>query len=108
MTRPSKPKLSSPFRYVNSLPEIIRQAVMLYVRYPLSLRNVEDFLFERGIDVCHETARLWWNRFGPLFAADIRRQHIRQRQGARHRRWHLDEMFVRLKRTCSANSVSNA
>ena len=38
--------------------------VMLYVRFPLSLRNVEDLLFERGIDVCHETVRLWWNRFG--------------------------------------------
>jgi transposase-like protein len=41
---------------------------MLYVRYPLSLRNVEDLLFERGYDLCHETVRLWWNRFGPLFA----------------------------------------
>ncbi len=41
---------------------------MLYVRFPLSLRNVEDLLFERGFDLCHETVRLWWNRFGPLFA----------------------------------------
>ena len=48
--------------------------VMLYVRFPLSLRNVEDLLFERGIDLCHETVRLWWTRFGPLFAADIVRQ----------------------------------
>ena len=48
--------------------------VMLYVLFPLSLRNVEDLLFERGIDLCHETVRLWWNRFGPLFTADIRRQ----------------------------------
>ena len=38
---------------------------MMYVKYPLSLRNVEDLLFERGIDICHETVRLWWNRFGP-------------------------------------------
>ena len=52
--------------------------VMMYVRFPLSLRNVEDLLFERGIDICHETVRLWWNRFGPLFAADIRAmQHER-------------------------------
>jgi len=36
---------------------------MLYVRFPLSLRNVEDLLFEHGIDICHETVRLWWNRF---------------------------------------------
>ncbi len=46
----------------------------MYVRFPLSLRNVEDLLFERGIDICHETVQLWWNRFGPLLAADIRRQ----------------------------------
>ena len=70
---------------------------MLYVRFPLSLRNVEDLLFERGIDVCHETVRLWWNRFGPLFAADIRRRRIREQQGTRHWRWHVDEMFVRLE-----------
>ena len=44
--------------------------VMLYVRYPLSLRNVEDLLFERGYDLCHETVRLWWNRFGPMFATE--------------------------------------
>jgi len=44
---------------------------MMYVRFPLSLRNVEDLLFERGIDICHETVRMWWNRFGPMFAGDI-------------------------------------
>ena len=44
---------------------------MLYIRFPLSLRNVEDLLFERGYDLCHETVRLWWNRFGPLFASEI-------------------------------------
>jgi putative transposase len=54
---------------------------MLYVRLPLSLRNVEDLLFERGIDICHETVRLWWNRFEPFFAADIRRRRIREQQG---------------------------
>jgi putative transposase len=96
MTQPKSPKPANPFRYFNSSPEVIRAAVMLYVRFPLSLRNVEDLLFERGIDICHETVRLWWNRFGPLFAADIRRQRIRQQQGALHWRWHLDEMYVRL------------
>ena len=69
---------------------------MLYVRYPLSLRNVEDLLFERGIDICHETVRLWWNRFGPLFAADIKRQRINRMRGFRQWRWHLDEMFVKI------------
>ena len=60
----------SPFRYFKTSPEIIRLAVMMYVRYPLSLRNVEDLLHERGIDISHETIRFWWNRFGPLFAAE--------------------------------------
>ena len=55
---------ASPFRYLNSPPEVIRLVVMMYVKYPLSLRNVEDLLFGRGIDICHETVRYWWNRFG--------------------------------------------
>jgi putative transposase len=90
----SKP--ANPFRYFHSSPEIIRLAVLMYVRFPLSLRNVEDLLFERGIDICHETVRLWWNRFGPLFAADIRRQRINRMKGSCHWKWHLDEMYVRL------------
>ncbi len=49
----------SPFRYFKTSPEVIRLAVMLYVRFPLSLRNVEDLLRERGIDICHETVRQW-------------------------------------------------
>ena len=72
----SRAKTVSPFCYFHSSPEVIRLVVMMYVRFPLSLRNVEDLLFERGIDLCNETVRLWWNRFGPLFAADIRRQQI--------------------------------
>jgi len=86
----------SPFRYFNSSPEVIRLVVMMYVRYPLSLRNVEDLLFERGIDICHETVRLWWNRFGPLFAGEIRRKRINRMCGFRHWRWHLDEMYVKI------------
>ena len=50
----------NPVRYFNSSPEIIRLAVTMYVKYPLSLRNVEDLLSERGIDICHETVRYWW------------------------------------------------
>ena len=50
---------SSPFRYFKTSPDIIRLAVMLYVRYPLSLRNVEDLLHERGIEISHETVRFW-------------------------------------------------
>ena len=55
--------MQNPFRYFNSSPEIIRLTVMMYVRFPLSLRQVEDLLSERGIDICHETVRYWWNRF---------------------------------------------
>ena len=80
---PRRGKPPSPFKRFNSSPEVIRLVVMIYVRFPLSLRNVEDLLFERGIDICHETVRFWWNRFGHLFAADIKRQRINRMRGFR-------------------------
>jgi putative transposase len=86
----------SPFRYFKTSPEIIRLAVMLYVRYPLSLRNVEDLLHERCIEVSHETVRFWWNRFGPMFAAEIRRKRVERMRSLPHWRWHLDEVFVKV------------
>ena len=70
--------------------------VMMYVRYMLSLRNVEHLLFERGYDLCHETVRFWWNRFGPMFATEIRRRRANRMRGFRHWRWHLDEMYVKM------------
>jgi putative transposase len=94
MPRPRKP--ASPFRYFNSSPEVIRLVVMMYVRFPLSLRNVEDLLAERGIDICHETVRHWWNRFGPLFAADVRSQRVSRMKGFRQWKWHLDEVYVKI------------
>jgi hypothetical protein len=87
--------MKNPFRYFNSSPEIIRLTVMMYIRYPLSLRQVEDLLFERGIDICHETVRFWWNRFGPMFAAEIRKRRVQSHSYARWR-WHLDEVFVKI------------
>ena len=87
--------MKKPFRYFNSSPEVIRLTVMMYVRYPLSLRQVEDLLFERGIDFCHETVRFWWNRFGPMFAAEIRKRRINKRAYSQWC-WHLDEVFVRI------------
>ncbi|PKB13281.1 putative transposase [Novosphingobium kunmingense] len=96
MPRKSRALPPSPFRRFNSSPEVIRLVVLMYVRFPLSLRNVEDLLFERGIDICHETVRFWWNRFGPLFAADIRRQRVSRMRGYRHWKWHLDEMYVKV------------
>ena len=82
MPRPRKP--GNPFWYFHSSPEVIRLVVIMCVRYPLSLRQIEDLLFERGINICHETVRLWWKRFGPPFAADIWRHHSLQF----YRRWH--------------------
>src|SRR3974390_2019758 len=85
-----------PFRWFDSSPEVIRVVVMSFVRYPLSLRNVEDLLFERGIDICHETVRLWWNRFGPMFASEIRKRRVQHMRQHTHWRWHLDEVYVRI------------
>ena len=68
---------------------------MLYVRFPLSLRNVEDLLHERGIDVSHEAVRYWWHRFGLMFACDIRKRRIEGMKSSRWR-WHLDEIFVKI------------
>jgi putative transposase len=56
---------------------------------------VEDLLHERGIEVSHETVRFWWQRFGPLFAADIRQKRVSGMRSSRWR-WHLDEVFVRI------------
>ena len=85
----------SPFRYFKTSTEIIRLAVMMYVRFLLSLRNVEDLLHERGINICHETIRYWWNRFGPMFAAEIRKRRV-QSHAYSNWRWHLDEVFVKI------------
>ena len=84
------------FKYFKTSPQIIRLAVMTYVRYPLSLRNVEDLLHERGIEISHETVRFWWNRFGPLFAAEIRRKRVQHLRAHWNWQWHLDEVFVKI------------
>ena len=73
-----------------------RPVVMMYVKYPLSLRNVEDLLYERGIDICHETVRLWWNRFGPRFAAEVRKNRVDRMRAHTHWRWRLDEVCVKI------------
>ena len=88
--------MSNPFRYFNSSPEVIRLVVMMYVRYPLSLRNVEDLLAERGIDISYETVWFWWNRFGPMLAAEIRKKRVARMRGYPQWRWHLDEVFVKV------------
>ena len=98
--------MRNPLRRSKTSPEAIRLAVMMYVRFPLSLRQVDDLIYERGIDICHETERAWRNRFGPMFAAEIRNRRSasmrapiqwRWHLGRWHLgRWHLDEVFVRI------------
>jgi len=72
-------------------PDVIRHAVWLYFRFTLSLRDVEDLLAERGIDVTYETIRCWADKFGPAIAANIRK-----RRGRADCVWHLDEMVVKI------------
>jgi len=86
---------SNPFRYFKTSPDIIRLAVIMYVRFPLSLRNVEDLLHGSGIDISYGTVRFWWNRFGPKFAAEIRRKRASRMRSYSNSQWHLDEVFVK-------------
>ena len=88
--------MKNPFRYFKTSPEIIRLTVMMYVRFPLSLRQVEDLLHERSIDICYETVRARWNRFGPMFAGEIRKKRSASMRTHIQWRWHLDEVFVRI------------
>jgi putative transposase len=81
MPRKSRATPPSPFKRFNSSPEIIRLVVML---------------FERGIDVSYETVLFWWNRFGPMFASEVRERRVSYMRGFRHWRWHLDEVFVKI------------
>jgi len=68
----------------------------MYVRFPLSLRNVEDLLCERGIDISHEAVRFWWTRFRPMFAAEIQRKRVQHLRAHSNWQWHLDEVFVKI------------
>ena len=67
------------------------RAIWLYLRFTLSLRDVEDLLSERGIAVSYETIRRWVNHFGPLIAADLRKRRPKP-----HTTWHLDEAYLKI------------
>ena len=69
---------------------------MFYVRFPLSLRNVEGLLHGRGIDVSHEINRFWWNQFGPMAASAIRRKGVEGMRLYSNWQWHLDEVLVKI------------
>jgi len=86
-----------PFRYFKTSPEIIQVGVLMYVRFPLSLPNVEDLLHERGIDICRETIRQWDDRFGTYFANKIRKRRSEAMRQLPQWRWHLDEVFVKIR-----------
>lgn len=88
----------SPIKDFKTSPEIIRLVVMLYVRFPLSLRHAEDLLHERGVEVSHETVRYWWQRFGPTFAGEIKKKRIAGGRTSKWR-WHPDEIFVKINGT---------
>ena len=72
-------------------PEIIHQAIWLYLRFTLSFRDVEDLLAERGISLSYETVRRWVNHFGPMVAADLRKRRPKPCTV-----WHLDEAYLKI------------
>ncbi|WP_406416394.1 IS6 family transposase [Streptomyces sp. NBC_00873] len=71
--------------------EIIAHCVWLYFRFPLSFREVEELMLERGVLVSHETVRRWCAKFGQVYATGLRRR--RPRPGDK---WHLDEVFIKI------------
>jgi putative transposase len=71
--------------------EIINQAIWLYLRFTLSLRDVEDLLAERGVALSYGTVRRWVNHFGPTIGADLRKRHLKP-----HGTWHLDEVYLKI------------
>jgi len=71
---------------------IIQYAVWLYHRFTLSYRDIEELLFQRGIQVSHETIRYWCEKFGPTITNELRK-----REPLRGSRWHLDEVCVKIK-----------
>ena len=85
------------FRYFKTSPEIIQLAGTMYVRFLLSLRNVEDLLHERGIDICHETVRHWVDRFGTHLAHKIRKRRSDRMRQSPHWQWHPDEVLVNIR-----------
>jgi putative transposase len=72
-------------------PEVIHQAIWVYLRFTLSFRDVKDLLADRGIVVSYETVRRWLNHFGPMIAASLRKRRPKP-----HATWHLDEVYLRV------------
>ncbi len=97
---------TTPYRGFRFPKAIIQHAIWLYLRFTLSLRDVEELLAERGIVVTYETVRVWVARFGPLIA-----RRLRRRRGRPSNIWHLDEMFVKIgggQMYCGGRSTARA
>jgi putative transposase len=86
MTPPAAPERYKNHRFPG---EIIRHGVWLYSRFPLSYRDVQALLFERGIDVPHEAIRQWCLKFGQDYANRLKRRRAQPGD-----KWHLDEVFL--------------
>ncbi|WP_406723494.1 IS6 family transposase [Streptomyces sp. GD-15H] len=71
--------------------EVIAHAVWLYFRFPLSFREVEELMLERGVLVSYETVRRWCAKFGQAYANALRRRQPRPGD-----KWHLDEVFIKI------------
>jgi putative transposase len=84
--------------------DLIRQAMWLYFRFTLSLRDVEELLAQREIEVSYDTIRCWTLKFGRLWAHNLRRSRPRSTG-----RWHLDEMVVKIRgqRMCLWRAVND-
>ena len=86
---------TQPFQLLQDAARIIRLPMTLSARFPLFLRNVEDLLHERGVDMSYATVRFWWHRFGAMFAFDIGKRRAEGMKSS-HWRWHLDEVFMKI------------
>ena len=97
----------NPFRYFKTSPEIIQLGVMMYVRFPLSLRNLEDLLHERGVDICHESVRLWVDRFRSYFSHKVRKWRSQAMRRSPQWPWHPDEVFVSRRQAQPTSEARN-
>jgi len=71
--------------------DVIKRVIWLYFRFNLSLREIEEMMAERGVDVSYETIRRWIDKFGPVFA-----KRIKPRSQNPSPKWHLDEIYTRI------------
>ncbi len=91
----------NPFRHFKTSPEVIRLEAKTYIRFPSPLKKVGDLLHERGIDIDYETVRLWRNRSGPMFAAEIRQKRVGRLRAFSNWCRHIGGIFVEINRAAA-------